>query len=695
VRHALQVVLAPAEHRIEVEDTVSLPAAAGRSVEFVLHAGLDPHARGAVLEALSDGAATPDSAPVRRYRATLNGGGRQFTLDYGGKIDHPLEQVPEEARQFEVTPGLIDDEGVFLDSTSAWFPLIGDAMMTFTLDVRLPGGWDAVSQGERHLHKRERDHTTVRWDCDKPQDDIYLVAARFTQYHDAAAGVRLMAFLRTPDPALAQRYLRAAGHYIEQYQKLLGPYPYGKFALVENFWQSGYGMPSFTLLGSQIIRFPFIIYTSFPHEILHDWWGNGVYVDYAQGNWSEGLTAYLSDHLVQEQRHKGAEYRRELLQKYTDFVSGDQDFPLSEFTARHSETTEAVGYGKALMFFHMLRRQLGDAAFVAGLRRFYKDNVFKTAGYSDLRRALEAETGRDLGLTFDQWVTRTGAPRLAASGAAARQEDGGWRLTFTLEQNQAGPDYRMDIPVAVTLEGHAQAYQTTVSMTARRSVVSIYVPARPLRVDVDPEFDVFRRLSRDEIPPALSGLFGAPSLLIVLPAAAPAPLLRAYRALADGWRDSPAFHVEVTTDRELSSLPRDRAVWLFGGENRFKPQLQQALVAYQEVGVDEHGSLRVDDQPVDAAGRSAVFVAANPGGDHPPLGWLMTTRSDTLPGLARKLPHYSKYSYLVFDGDAPTNVDRGVWPVLHSPLTLAVGGATVPMAALTPRRPLIQLIDDR
>ena len=37
-------------------------------------------------------------------------------------------------------------------------------------------------------------------------------------------------------------------------------------------------MPSFTLLGSQVIRFPFILTSSYPHEILHNWWGNAVFV---------------------------------------------------------------------------------------------------------------------------------------------------------------------------------------------------------------------------------------------------------------------------------------------------------------------------------------------------------------------------------------------------------------------------------
>ena len=161
-------------------------------------------------------------------------------------------------------------------------------------------------------------------------------------------------------------------------------------------------MPSFTLLGSQIIRFPFIIYTSYPHEILHNWWGNGVYVDYREGNWSEGLTAYLSDHLVKVQQHQGAAYRRELLQKYADFVSGAKDFPLSEFTARESQASEAVGYGKALMFFHMLHRRLGDEAFVKALRLFYKDNVYKAADYDDLQRAFESVAHEDLTPIFRQ-----------------------------------------------------------------------------------------------------------------------------------------------------------------------------------------------------------------------------------------------------------------------------------------------------
>ena len=88
--------------------------------------------------------------------------------------------------------------------------------------------------------------------------------------------------------------------YIALYEELIGPYPFQQFSIVENFFPTGYGFPSYTLLGSTVIRLPFIIETSLGHEIAHCWWGNGVLVDDRQGNWCEGLTTYLADYLYKE-----------------------------------------------------------------------------------------------------------------------------------------------------------------------------------------------------------------------------------------------------------------------------------------------------------------------------------------------------------------------------------------------------------
>jgi len=51
-------------------------------------------------------------------------------------------------------------------------------------------------------------------------------------------------------------------------------------------------------------------------------------------------------------------------------------------------------------------------------------------------------------------------------------------------------------------------------------------------------------------------------------------------------------------------------------------------------------------------------------------------KKEAIPGFVRKLPHYGKYSYLAFDGDEPTNIAKGQWPVLDSPLEKTFGTKT-------------------
>jgi aminopeptidase N len=290
--------------------------------------------------------------------------------------------------------------------------------------------------------------------------------------------VKAFAFLRTPDQTLADRYLDVTAQYIEMYRGLLGPYPYSKFALVENFWETGYGMPSFTLLGEQVIRFPFILTSSYPHELLHNWWGNGVFVDSASGNWCEGLTAYLADHLFAEQRGQGADHRRAILQKVTDFVTAGNDFPLSRFQRRYNAVTEAVGYGKTAMFFNMLGEKVGDAQFIKALQAFYRDNLFREASFDDIEKSFEAVTGRDLRPFFDQWVRQVGTPELRLD----RVSGDGQRIDIALSQVQPGRLFALDVPVVIATDKGVETKTVSMPPDGARVDVSFDLKGVPQRV---------------------------------------------------------------------------------------------------------------------------------------------------------------------------------------------------------------------
>jgi aminopeptidase N len=693
LHHALEVRVDPAAHRLEVRDRVRLPDAAPSALVLRLHAGLSPRlvGEGATLTPLRTPGDADDPVPLEAYRVVLEPGVRRFALDYGGEIQHPVTDRGEEyARSFRVSPGLIAPEGVFLGGSSHWWPRIeGLPLLGFEMTVDLPEAWRSVSQGQRTARDERDGRIRETWREPSPQEEIYLVAARFTEYRRAGSGAEAFVFLREPDEALARRYLELTGRYLEMYDRLIGPYPYAKFALVENFWETGYGMPSFTLLGSQVIRLPFIPYTSYPHEILHNWWGNSVYVDAGSGNWSEGLTSYLADHLLKEQRGEGAEYRRAALQRYADYVQENRDFPLTEFRGRHSSVTEAVGYGKTLMVFHMLRQRLGDREFVAGLRRFYVDQAFRSARWSDVARAFEAVAGEPLDAFFAQWITRPGAPELRLRRAEVEEGGSGFRLRAVLEQTQDGPPYALRVPVAVQMEGREWALRQEVRMEGRERHLELDLPARPLRLAVDPEFDLFRRLHREEIPPAISQALGGEAVLMVLPSAAPGPVRHAYAELAQSWQRGRDAEVEIRLDDELEALPPGRVVWLFGWDNRFRPVLDEALAGYDFES--EADAVSVAGRTLRRDEHAVVVVARRPGDPDQALAWVAAADVAAMPGLARKLPHYGRYSYLGFAGDEPENVHKGQWPVTASPLSVALGSGSAPAVALEPREPLAEL----
>lgn len=693
IHHNLTVSLHPGEHRLIATDTVTLPDGL-RSMRFVLHAGLKPSSPDPQVRIVKE-KAQQGPVPLEAFMVTLPQGIKTFTLRYSGTIYRPvLPAGTEQARGFDQTSGTITDDIVYLAGSSAWYPQFESDFTTFTLSAELPAKWDCMSQGSRTLHEKKKTATTVRWDSPEPQEEIYLIASRFTEYEKTSGKLMAMVFLRTPDDALANKYLDATLRYIAMYDQLIGPYPYTKFALVENFWETGFGMPSFTLLGPTVLRLPFIINTSYPHEILHNWWGNSVYPVYGKGNWSEGITAYLADHLLKEQQGAGAEYRLTTLQKYADYVPGGRDFPLTKFTSRHSPSTEAIGYGKALMLFHMLRLELGDKTFIAAIRNFYEKNKFNYATFDDLEKSFEAISGKNLNSEFEQWVAKTGAPKLRLTEAKTEKNGSSFIVTANLEQVQPGEAYRLRIPVAATLEGRDRAYQTVVEMTGKKLYLSLVVPSLPLRLDIDPEFDLFRRLDRDEIPPAITQALGAKKMLVLLPASAGKDLLKAYATFARSLSGSGPDEVVVKLDSEVRKLPTDRAVTLLGWENRY---LKKELLAGNgfELALSQK-RVAIGKTEIAKENHSFVFAARNPENKDMALLFIASDRPQSLPGLARKLPHYHKYSYLAFEGDEPANVAKGRWPVVDSPLTAFLPGKDgtvvhVDLAKLAPREALAGL----
>jgi hypothetical protein len=202
------------------------------------------------------------------------------------------------------------------------------------------------------------------------------------------------------------------------------------------------------------------------------------------------------------------------------------------------------------------------------------------------------------------------------------------------------------------------------------------------RIDVDPQFQLYRRLSPLETPPALSKAFGAGRALIVVPAGEAGAI---YAGLVKAWSRT---GVDVVEDRDLAFLPQDRPVWILGSTNRHAAAVGRALGDYGTTL--EAAGLRLAGASHPANGRSFVAAVRNPGNPDTVLVFVSAPSAAAADGLARKLPHYGKYSWLVFTGDAPDNEAKGEWPASQSPL-VHVFDPQPPRAALPVRPALAEM----
>jgi len=696
INHNLFAQLNPETSEIVVTDSISIEGDFKR--EFLLHAHLSPVSltKAISLEKITDKA---NAADVGMDRDDADGGNgltltkwkiigsaNSFVLSYRGIIKTEIEQSEENyQRGFSESPGIIDTLGIYLAGSTFWVPVFEDKLITFSLTTELPNEWKTVSQGKRIREEIQSDKHIDTWVCDKPQEEVFLIAAKFNEYsYDMNSGLLAMAFLRTPDEGLANKYLEVTEQYMDMYQGMIGAYPYTKFALVENFWETGYGMPSFTLLGEKVIRFPFILHSSYPHELLHNWWGNSVYVDFESGNWCEGITVFMSDHLIKEQRGAGDEYRRSTLQKFSNSVNSENDFPLNKFISRHDAASSSIGYGKAMMMWQMLRRQLGDENFIKGMQLFYETNKYKAASYSDMYGAMEEVSGIDLTSFFDQWVNRTGAPELGIKEIKTDMFAGKYRISISIEQKQVDEVFNVDIPINVATENGIEFF--VFNMDKKEQDYQFTLESKPLKLVVDPQYDVFRILNPAEVPPTLSKIWGSGNNVIILPSKAGKEQNEIYKEFTKQWQESDNDNFTIEYDKDLEELPKDKTAWIIGFENRFVPGINQQLAGYNSKFIAD--SVMFENKKLVKTGNSFIFTLFDESDINNQTIFISIDNENAVAGLVRKLPHYGKYSYLAFNGDEPVNIAKGQWPVLNSPMIKTFSEDAQKISVSEPREPL-------
>lgn len=637
-----------AEPRLEMEVRLE-PASREFSATAVLTGlggpirfGLDPGLR--ITRLVLDGRTLP--VPSADAGVSVPAG-RRMLVEYAGRLS-PLPQA-DHRQVLGRLPASASVEGSFLPAGAGWYPDPG-VPFAYRLRLSLPKGQKGLVPGNLLRESEGVRGYTAEFDFPHPADGIDLIAGPYTVSErvltmEGTRRVRIRTWFHPELVGLEDAYLADSARHIERYSRLIGPYPFDDFGVVSSPLPTGFGMPSLTYLGREVLKLPFVRATSLGHEVLHNWWGNGVYPDWAKGNWSEGLTTFLADYAYKEDEspEAGREMRLTWLRNLAAVPEGE-DFALSAFTSRHHGIASIVGYDKAAMVFLMLRDEIGTEAFEHGLRLIWNRYRFRTAGWAELELAWSEAAGRDLAAFFRQWVQRSGAPRLKLVSAEAD----GDKLRLTLEQS--GEPYALSVPIGLRIYPD-RSEMRRVALTGPRATLTLPVSGLVQAVELDPDFMLWRRLDRGLLPPILREVFVAPRAALML-ADADAAWQTAGRQLAGRVLDHPAAPVPA-----MGQPPAGTALLIVGSHGGVARLLAQLNLAAKPAEPGENGSAQVWAGR-DADGRPYAVVSA----DNPAA----------LAALVRPLPHYGRQSWLSFEGARVQG--KGTWPARTERLSVTQRG---------------------
>lgn len=626
-------------HSLEASGTLSVPP--GPPVHVLLRG--EAEAVSFVQDERPIAAVRSGARPTGMLRWSVQPGATGARVAFSYRLAlRVLDPALDHRQVLGIDAPMAGPEGAFLPGGTAWHPQLEGRGATHRLRVEAAGGMRALATGRlvEEADAGGSHHAVFVSSLPLPAIDLlagpYVVGERLVALAPERTA-RVRTYFHGELKDLSAAYLEAAGRHLARFDRLLGPHLHGDYSIVSAPLPTGFGMPGIAYLGRQVLRLPFIPGTSLGHEVLHDWWGNGVQPAYAHGNWSEGLTTFLADYAFRED--EGVEPARLMREGWLrDFaaLTAAQDRPLSAFVSRRHGADQAVGYSKAAFVFFMLRDAIGEPAFLAGLRGFWRRYAGRSASWQDLRLAFEEAAGRELDVFFRQWVSRPGAPDVRIAGAhrtgtTARGE----RVRILIAQ--AGAPFSLRVPVRVHLVD-GRSVDALAELDTSRAHVDVDVPSRAASVSLDPEARIFRRVDASEVAPVMRPVILDPRTSVVV--AGDPGFVQAALAVAQATMEHPPRTLEV------EAAARGEGPLFVAASTTDLPKLLARLGLPPVPARLDRPQAAFAYAGRTPAGRS--FVAAS------------APDAAALAQLARPLPHLGAQSYAVFQG--PRSVERGVWP---------------------------------
>lgn len=144
------------------------------------------------------------------------------------------------------------------------------------------------------------------------------------------------------------------------------------------------------------------------HELAHQWWGNRITCESWNHFWLNEAFATFMSAAYNEHRFGIEKYMADInayRSVYENIKRRGKDKPMVfDNWNNPSRNDRNIVYFKGAYVLYLLRKELGDEAFWAGIKSYSQRYFDKTVTTQDFQQAMETAANRPLDEFFDEWV---------------------------------------------------------------------------------------------------------------------------------------------------------------------------------------------------------------------------------------------------------------------------------------------------
>ncbi len=382
-----------------------------------------------------------------------------------------------------------------------------DRLTTETI-LTVPANWLTISNGKLASVSDASDGMkTWTWRESQPSSTYLftVVAGEFVEVKNTWRNIPVTYYApKDRGDRLNPNYSRTP-EMIDLFSKTLGvDYPWEKYAqaMVDEFVAGGMENSSATTNTAESLRNPKLVpeYEEdedplISHELGHQWFGDLVTTKDWGNIWlNEGFATFMET--VWTESHYGkdaADYERWQGARQWFAMRSLYTKPIVRYDFEDSEEFDGNAYGKGGWVLYMLRRQLGDQAFYAGLKHYLEVNRGNNVMTPDLSKAIEEATHTNVDAFFQQWLYGAGAPKFEVSYT---YDDAKKRIAMTVKQTQKveGRVGLFHVPVDVEITTGSGPKLYPIHVTHESEVFTFPADSAPLMVLFDKGTQVLKSM---------------------------------------------------------------------------------------------------------------------------------------------------------------------------------------------------------